>query len=139
MSPNLHPLFLICDFNYTPCSNPPSNHHCSYLGKLIMVAAESFIELYKHTNPGKTKLRSHKLSLKRLKGPLFTFCSLGWLENMASFANCANYSMEDHQETISQKWTESVWPKYFFNQCKDDILGGVCGGNVCNEEREVTR
>lgn len=77
MSPNLHPLFFICDFDYTPCSNPPSNHHCSYLGKLIMVAAESFIELYKHTNPGKTKLRSHKPVIKAAKRAFVHFLQPG--------------------------------------------------------------
>jgi len=54
-----------------------------------MVAAKSFIELYKHTIPAEKKLRSYKLSLKRPKRAFVHFLQPGmargggWEEKMA--------------------------------------------------------
>ena len=57
-------------------SPPQSNHHhhCSYSGKLNMVAAESYIESYKSS---REKLRLYKLSLKRPKRAFVLFLQPG--------------------------------------------------------------
>jgi len=67
-----------------------------------MVAAESFIELYKRTIPAEEKLRSYKLSLKRPKRAFVHFLQPGmawgggWKENMAVYKQI--YQLERNLE-----------------------------------------